>query len=61
MEIKIQTTSKDSIINPLVVSENTINRIKEVSSIAKKDIDNFLNMKEYKYIGFNFDFKPYTF
>jgi len=45
----------------LVVSENTIDRIKEVSSIAKKDIDNFLNMKEYKYIGFNFDFKPYTF
>lgn len=52
---------KKRYINPLVIFENTICRIKDVSSIANKDIDNFLNMKEHKYIGFNFDFKPYTF
>ncbi len=52
---------KKRYINPLVICENTISRIKDVSSIANKDINNFLNMKEYKYIGFNFDFKPYTF
>ena len=33
---------------------------RDVSPIANKDINNFLNMKEYQYIGFNFDFKPYT-
>lgn len=51
---------KKRYINPLVISENTIGRIKDVSPIANKDINNFLNMKEYLYIGFNFDFKPYT-
>lgn len=51
---------KKRYINPLVISENTIGRIKDVSPIANKDINNFLNMKEYQYIGFNFDFKPYT-
>lgn len=51
---------KKRYINPLVISENTIGRIKDVSPIANKDINNFLNMKEYQYIGFYFDFKPYT-
>lgn len=51
---------KKRYINPLVIGENTIGRIKDVSPIANKDINNFLNMKEYQYIGFNFDFKPYT-
>lgn len=52
---------KKRYINPLVICENMICRIKDVSSIAKKDIDSFLNTKEYKYIGFNLDFKPYIF
>ena len=41
--------------------ENKVCRIKEVSSSANNDITKFLNMKLHTYIGFNFDFKPYTF
>lgn len=51
---------KKRYINPLVISENTIGRIKDISPIANKEINDFLNMKEYQYIGFDFDFKPYT-
>lgn len=50
---------KKRYINPLVRVGNKVCRIKEVSSLAYKDIDNFLNMKHYPYIGFNFNFKPY--
>lgn len=46
-------------INPLVSLDNKIARIKDVSSIANNDINNFLNMKLHKFIGFKFDFKPY--
>ena len=28
--------------------------------MANNDISNFLNMKLHKFIGFNFDFKPYA-
>lgn len=59
---KIYCTSvkgKKRYINPLVVVNNKISRIKDVSESANTDINNFLNMKMHKYIGFNFDFKPY--
>lgn len=46
-------------VNPLVNYKNKARRIKDVSFVAKKDIDDFLNMKLHKYIGFKFDFKPY--
>ncbi len=50
---------KKRYINPLVSFDNKVCRIKDISAIANKDIDNFLNMKFHKFIGFNFDFKPY--
>ena len=50
---------KKRYVNPLVNYENKARRIKDVSFVAKKDIDDFLNMKLHKYIGFKFDFKPY--
>lgn len=45
-------------INPLVTFENKTYRIDYISSVANEDINNFLNMKLHKYIGFKFDFKP---
>lgn len=51
---------KKRYINPLVRYENKVCRIKDVSDIANDDITKFLNMKLHTYIGFDFDFKPYT-
>lgn len=59
---KIYCTSvkgKKRYINPIVKINNSAKRIKDISDSAKKDIDNFLNMKFNKYIGLQFDFKPY--
>ena len=50
---------KKRYINPLVSLNNKVARIKDISSIANNDINNFLNMKLHNYIGFKFDFKPY--
>ncbi len=50
---------KKRYINPLVRFNNKTCRIKDVSTIANNDINNFLDMKLHKFIGFNFDFKPY--
>ena len=50
---------KKRYINPLISLDNKTCRIKDVSTIANNDINNFLNMKLHKFIGFNFDFKPY--
>lgn len=47
-------------INPLVQENDKITRIKDVSQLANKDINEFLNNKHYNFIGFNFDFKPYN-
>ena len=52
--------SKKRYINPLVNMDNKVSRIKDVSILANDDISNFLNMKHHKFIGFNFDFKPYV-
>lgn len=51
---------KKRYINPLILLDNKIFRIKDVSSLANNDINNFLNMKRHKFIGFDFDFKPYN-
>jgi len=59
---KIYCTSvkgKKRYINPLVNIESKSYRIKDISTQANNDINSFLNMKLHKYIGFNFDFKPY--
>lgn len=51
---------KKRYINPLVNLDNKVSRIKDISMLANNDISNFLNMKHHKFIGFNFDFKPYV-
>ena len=51
---------KKRYINPLVNLDNKVSRIKDISRLANYDISNFLNMKHHKFIGFNFDFKPYV-
>ncbi len=50
---------KQRYINPLVTVDNKVSRIKDISVTANNDINNFLNMKTHKFVGFNFDFKPY--
>ncbi len=45
---------KKRYLNPLVKVDDKIYRINDVSPLVKKDIQNFLNMKLHKYIGFNF-------
>ena len=50
---------KNRYVNPLVSSNDKIYRIKDISMQANNDIDNFLNTKYHKFIGFDFDFKPY--
>lgn len=50
---------KKRYINPLVKIDNKISRIKDVSQKANIDINNFLNVKHHKFLGFNFYFKPY--
>lgn len=51
---------KKRYVNPLTLENNKVFRINEISTLANKDIDNFLNMKLHKFIGFYFDFKPYN-
>lgn len=61
---KIYCTSvkaKNRYINPLVSIDNKACRIKDISTLSNNDINNFLNMKKHKFIGFDFDFKPYYF
>ena len=55
----ISVKGKKRYINPLVKINNSAKRIKDISDSEKKDIDNFLNIKFNKYIGLQFDFKPY--
>ena len=58
-EIYCTSVKAKRYINPLVNLENKVSRIKDVSLIANDDINNFLNMKNHKFIGFDFKFKPY--
>ena len=49
---------KKRYINPLVCFNNGVHRIKDISDMARTDINEFLNMKLHTYIGFDFYFKP---
>ena len=51
--------SKKRYIIPLTKYNDEIYRINEISSLANQDIEEYLNFKTSKYVGFNFDFKPY--
>lgn len=44
---------------PLTKYNNDIYRINEISEMAKKDIEEYFNIKHFKYIGFDFEFEPY--
>lgn len=57
----ISVKSKKRYINPLVCYNNKVHRITDVSNSANDNINNFLNMKLHKYIGFDFEFKPYEY
>lgn len=57
----ISTKGKKRYIIPLVSYENSAKRINEISEKAKIAIDNYLAIKQPKYVGLNFDFKPYEF
>lgn len=57
----ISTKGKKRYIIPLVSYENSAKRINEISKKAKIAIDNYLAIEQPKYVGLNFDFKPYEF
>lgn len=44
---------------PLTKYNNKICRINKVSKSAEKDINEYFNIRHYKYTGFDFNFKPY--
>ena len=46
-------------IIPLTKYNNSVCRINEISKSAKNDIDEYFNIKHFKYTGFDFNFKPY--
>ena len=56
----VNVTTKTKYINPLVLINGKTNRIYDVSEIAKKQIDEYLNLpKGGYYTCLDFDFKPY--
>lgn len=52
---------KKRYVIPLVKYNNKISRINDISLKAAKEIDQYLNLKHFKYTGFNFNFKPYAY
>ncbi len=57
----ISVKGKKRYIVPLVKTENGIYRIDKVSKQAREDIEEYLNYQTHTYIGFDFEFKPYSF
>lgn len=55
----ISVKAKRRYIIPLTKYNNTVCRINEISKQAENDINEYFNIKHYKYTGFDFDFKPY--
>lgn len=55
----ISVKGKRRYIIPLTKCDKGICRIKEVSQSAANDINEYFNIKQHKYTGFDFDFKPY--
>ena len=55
----ISVKSKRRYIIPLVKDGEKAERINNISDQAKKDIEEYWNIKHSKYTGFEFDFKPY--
>lgn len=57
----ITAKGKKRYIIPLVSYEDSAKRINEISEKAKIAIDNYLAIEQPKYVGLNFEFKPYNF
>lgn len=55
----VSVKPKKRYIIPLVKQGDTAVRINKISSKAEKDISEYLNIKNCKYTGFDFYFKPY--
>ena len=55
----ISVKSKKRYIIPLTEYNGRVCRINTISEQAQNDIDEYFNIKLYKYTGFDFDFKPY--
>ena len=55
----VSVKSKRRYVIPLTRTNDGIYRIDAISKQAKKDIDDYLNLKLSTYTGFDFDFKPY--
>ena len=55
----INVIPKRRYIIPLTIFEGKTKRINEVSEQARDDINNYLNIKDCKYSGFDFEFEPY--
>ncbi len=45
---------------PLVQTEDGVKRVTELDRSVDKAVKDFLDLKPAKYVGFDFDFKPYT-
>lgn len=55
----INVIPKRRYIIPLTIFDGKAKRINEVSEQARDDINNYLNIKDCKYSGFDFKFEPY--
>lgn len=55
----ISVKTKRRYVNPLAKYNGSISRIDKISRKSANDIQEYFNIKHYKYIGFNFKFKPY--
>ena len=55
----INVIPKRRYIIPLTIFDGKTKRINEVSEQARDDINNYLNIKDCKYSGFDFEFEPY--
>lgn len=56
----VNVKAKTRYVNPLVIDNGTVKRIYDISSDARKQIDDYLKLpKGGYYTYFNFDFKPY--
>lgn len=56
----VSVKSKVRYITPLVQTETGATRITDLDKKIKTAVDKYLDDKQSKYVGFDFDFKPYT-
>ena len=57
----VDVKGKKRYIVPLVKTNNKEKRINEIDEQSKKIVDDYINLKRSKYVGFNFKFTPYSF